>query len=810
MKSRLTLLAAISCVAASAQIQIINSNDNGAISLGKINSNFSFLASSKVARWAGNGPPGTFPLSILGDLYQDTVARVTYQCWAAVGCSGVSVNNWQLLSGSGGGISSVFGRTGPAITAQNGDYSTNLVPENTNLYFTTARAQGAISAAAPITYSSGLIGITLLGTGGTPVAATALGVAGNGVQWGPTGIVDCGSPNCGEAGANANGYYLVSRSTNAPTNAVNLGALTTGLLKMTVGGSIMTPTTAVSGTDFVGPTSGSAIQKASSGNLAAAVAADVVALFSACSGTQYLGADGACHSGGGGGASAANQLTDAAISLFSTTELRLTFPANGTNYGAPPFITNYTTLAKEVISTASVCTTQYIYWDPVGNSLKMDSSGTGSGQFLLNAGSSAVITAITNYNATGYPQYAVPLYRVRAGCTTTGQWETLTITVGYWDDRSVYNTYVLKAGSSGGLTMSYSAGVNTISIDQTQPLIAPYVKSIATSSDPGCTTTADFGKWWTNNSSSTTTVFSMCGASSSTPTWISVGIGGGGGAGTVTTTGTPASGNLAKFSGGTSITNGDLTGDVTTSGTLATAINNVNSFGAGTCGDSTHVPVLTQTAKGLITNCVPTLISGGGGGVSIGAAVGGGPSVGGILYSDASNNLAQSPGLVYVPANRQLTLGTGTGDSVIAVNSAWALSIDNGQTAKFRMLAASGDIYFQNTNSSGNINFSGYGGAAAGRVNFVAAISTFVNTTASSSTQIVLGYDGVNTSATTTNVTERAGQVQGSTKLHDWQDNSGTSLISIGPTGVLNMTSQSSFLFNGKTCVLSGSAISCT
>jgi hypothetical protein len=47
-----------------------------------------------------------------------------------------------------------------------------------------------------------------------------------------------------------------------------------------------------------------------------------------------------------------------------------------------------------------------------------------------------------------------------------------------------------------------------------------------------------------------------------------------GGSGTVTTTGTPASGNLAKFSGSTSITNGDLSGDITTSGTLATTIAN--------------------------------------------------------------------------------------------------------------------------------------------------------------------------------------------------------------------------------------------
>ena len=44
------------------------------------------------------------------------------------------------------------------------------------------------------------------------------------------------------------------------------------------------------------------------------------------------------------------------------------------------------------------------------------------------------------------------------------------------------------------------------------------------------------------------------------------------GTGTVTTTGSPANGNLTKFSGPTSITNGDLSGDVATSGTLATTI----------------------------------------------------------------------------------------------------------------------------------------------------------------------------------------------------------------------------------------------
>jgi hypothetical protein len=46
------------------------------------------------------------------------------------------------------------------------------------------------------------------------------------------------------------------------------------------------------------------------------------------------------------------------------------------------------------------------------------------------------------------------------------------------------------------------------------------------------------------------------------------------GTGTVTTSGSPVSGNLTKFSGSSAITNGDLSGDVTTSGTLATTIAN--------------------------------------------------------------------------------------------------------------------------------------------------------------------------------------------------------------------------------------------
>ena len=65
--------------------------------------------------------------------------------------------------------------------------------------------------------------------------------------------------------------------------------------------------------------------------------------------------------------------------------------------------------------------------------------------------------------------------------------------------------------------------------------------------------------------------------------------------GTVTTTGTPASGNLTKFSGSSSITNGDLSGDVSTSGALVTTVAKVNGVAYGTSPSTNTVPVVTGT-----------------------------------------------------------------------------------------------------------------------------------------------------------------------------------------------------------------------
>ena len=104
------------------------------------------------------------------------------------------------------------------------------------------------------------------------------------------------------------------------------------------------------------------------------------------------------------------------------------------------------------------------------------------------------------------------------------------------------NTYL--AGFSGATTIS---GTANATLDASGNLVAATVT--AASLTTGHCVQASTGGLLT-------TVSGACGSSS----------------GTLTATGSPVSGNIAAFSGGTSLTNSDLSGDVTTSGTLAATV----------------------------------------------------------------------------------------------------------------------------------------------------------------------------------------------------------------------------------------------
>ena len=122
------------------------------------------------------------------------------------------------------------------------------------------------------------------------------------------------------ASANANAYYVVTRSDSAPANAVNLGGLSTGLVKLSVTGGVATISVATSGSDYAPATSGATILKGNgaggfsaasagsdyapattgaaplkgngAGGFSSAGYADIVGLWTTCSG--FLKHDGTC------------------------------------------------------------------------------------------------------------------------------------------------------------------------------------------------------------------------------------------------------------------------------------------------------------------------------------------------------------------------------------------------------------------------------------------------------------------------------------------------------------------------------------
>jgi len=121
----------------------------------------------------------TFTISDTGTITLGSVPWARLTVFPASCTSGqfVSALGTTLTCGTpsgGGAVTSVFGRTG-AVVATLGDYTTSLVTEGTNLYFTDARARAAITGgASSIVISNLLANRALLSDASGKVAVSAV------------------------------------------------------------------------------------------------------------------------------------------------------------------------------------------------------------------------------------------------------------------------------------------------------------------------------------------------------------------------------------------------------------------------------------------------------------------------------------------------------------------------------------------------------------------------------------------------------------------------------------------------------------
>jgi hypothetical protein len=175
------------------------------------------------------------------------------------------VGDWIISNGTAWGkvdntdaVSSVFGRTGN-VTASNGDYNTSQVTENTNLYFTNARAIASVltgysSGAGTISSSDSILSAIQKLNGN--IGALVTGVSSVNGQ---TGVVVLTTTNIAEG---TNLYYTEARvnaNTNVAANtaarhaAVTLGTangLSLSTQQLSLGLASAGVTGALSGTDW--------------------------------------------------------------------------------------------------------------------------------------------------------------------------------------------------------------------------------------------------------------------------------------------------------------------------------------------------------------------------------------------------------------------------------------------------------------------------------------------------------------------------------------------------------------------------------
>ena len=170
-----------------------------------------------------------------------------YNSWAIGDWAVKTQSGWTKILNTNS-VSSVFGRTG-AINATNGDYNTNQVTENTNLYYTNSRARSSISLTntgnsgnASYNSSTGVFNIpnyTAVGIGAVPANSAITGSTFTKITFDSKGLVTGGTnATTSDIAEGTNRYFTddrvalnqyVSANTLARHNALTLGGSSNGL-----------------------------------------------------------------------------------------------------------------------------------------------------------------------------------------------------------------------------------------------------------------------------------------------------------------------------------------------------------------------------------------------------------------------------------------------------------------------------------------------------------------------------------------------------------------------------------------------------
>jgi len=292
----------------------------------------------------------------VGELYfatNATAGQNQFYCTAT--------NGWTQQTGS---IGSIFGRTG-VVTAQTGDYSYVQISNTPTALPPTGAASGDLSGSYPSPKVAQVNGAAIPTNG--MLKANASGQ-----------IVAAGSGTDYDSPLTFSG--ALSRSNNA-VSCIGASGTSTGCLSgsdwTTFNNKQNALTNPVTGTG----TAGVMAKFTASGTLGSAAAGDIVNLFSGCSGTQYLGADGACHtsSGGSGGSGYVSLATGA---------------------GSPTI--NCSAPSSSNLAIYLDTTNNDEWWCYAANSWKKTLSVTGSGPYQATGATGAVPSTPTGGTVTCY------------------------------------------------------------------------------------------------------------------------------------------------------------------------------------------------------------------------------------------------------------------------------------------------------------------------------------------------------------------------------------------------------------------------